>query len=277
MAINNFIPNLWTASFLKNFAAESVFASVCNRDYEGTIKNAGDTVTILELDEPTITAYTGAAITPEAMTGATQALVIDQQYYAAFKVTDVEKAQAAANPMAEYTRKAARGLAKTIDTQIAGLYAQAGSSVSTTSAPLATKSTNILEAIGDCAEALNEKNIPQSGRWMVIPPWFFAKLQICKVNKDTNNSDIISNGYVGRFLGFDLYVSTNVSCATTYVNSKIMCGTRDAISLALQVKETEAYRIEADFADAVKILWLWGKKVVNPNALVTFYSSYAAE
>jgi len=279
MGIQNFIPNLWTAAFLKNFSKEAVFANVVNRDYEGEIKASGDTVIIMELDEPTITQYVPGSTTlvPEAMTGATQTLVINQKYYTNFKVTDVEKSQSKINPMMEYTRKAARGLANTIDIQIAGLYAEAGSSVGSTSVPIDIKSTNLLEKVGDCAEALNGKNIPQAGRWMIVPPWFLAKLQITKVNQETSNSAVINNGYVSRFLGFDFYVSNNVSEASAKVNSKIMCGTRDAISLALQVAETEAYRIEADFASAIKMLYLWGHKVVNPNALCTFYASEVAE
>ena len=46
MSISNFNPTIWTKGFMYNLNKAHVHANVLNRDYEGEIKTAGDTVKI---------------------------------------------------------------------------------------------------------------------------------------------------------------------------------------------------------------------------------------
>ena len=74
------------------------------------------------------------------------------------------------------------------------------------------------------------------------------------------------NGLIGRAAGFDVYRSTLVpnSSSTEY---KVIAGHRSAWSKAEQILETEAYRPEKRFADALKGLHVYGAKVVRPSNL----------
>ena len=54
MAITNFIPEVWSAAILEALRAKLVFPSLCNRDYEGDIREAGDTVHITGYDDVTV-------------------------------------------------------------------------------------------------------------------------------------------------------------------------------------------------------------------------------
>lgn len=64
MAITNFIPEVWSAAILEALRAKLVFPSLCNRDYEGDIREAGDTVHITGYDDVTVRKYVrGQAIT----------------------------------------------------------------------------------------------------------------------------------------------------------------------------------------------------------------------
>lgn len=73
MAIS-FIPEIWSALMLTTLKKNLVYAQpgVVNRDYEGDIANAGDTVRIRSLSRPTIGTYSkgSTTITPEQLTDA---------------------------------------------------------------------------------------------------------------------------------------------------------------------------------------------------------------
>lgn len=119
--------------------------------------------------------------------------------------------------------------------------------------------------------------MPEDGRWLVIPPWFKTKLLLAKALVTDNGAaaDAFTNGKVGRVGGFDLYESNNVSNdGTTYY---IMAGTKKAISFAAQVNKVEAYRPEASFSDAVKGLYVYGAKVVYPDALAVLTATVGSE
>jgi len=59
MAIDNFIPTLWSARLLANLEKRLVYGQtgVVNRDYEGEIAEKGDTVRINSLGPVTIGQY----------------------------------------------------------------------------------------------------------------------------------------------------------------------------------------------------------------------------
>src|SRR4051794_7105006 len=98
MAISNFQPTIWSATLLDTLKNALVFGApgVVNRDYEGEIKAAGNTVKITSISDPTIGDYVkDTDITVQALTDATRSLVIDKQKYFAFEVDDVDAAQSA--------------------------------------------------------------------------------------------------------------------------------------------------------------------------------------
>ena len=95
MALQDFIPKLWSARLLANLDKKLVFRNAVNTDYEGEITRFGDSVVINQMGAVTIKDYTGADIAaPDDVTGATQTLLIDQAKYFNFKVKDITKAQA---------------------------------------------------------------------------------------------------------------------------------------------------------------------------------------
>lgn len=278
MTVNNFIPEVWSAKIFSDFDKATVFGGVVNRDYEGEIRNAGDTVRINAVGPVTVNSYTKnstSSITLQDLTGVQTVLNIDQAKYFAFQVDDVDQAQTNPKIMGEAMRKAGVAIAEIIDADVAGLYTDAGSIVTST----ACGPTAITEVIGKIGRALSENDVPQNGRWMVIPPWMQDKLVQAQLLKwiglpaASTPAGAASMGYVGSCLGFDFYQS-NLLKETTASGSTgrqhyVMAGTRDAITLASQISKVEAYRPEGKFADAVKGLNLYGMKVVQPKALVT--------
>ena len=54
-AIENFIPEIWSARYTRMVERLSVFAGLCNQNYMGEVAEAGDTVKIPTFDHSNIT------------------------------------------------------------------------------------------------------------------------------------------------------------------------------------------------------------------------------
>ena len=278
MALTSFIPELWNARLLNALDKAHVFARLVNRDYEGDIKKQGDTVHINTIGAVTIGTYTkdtDFSTGPEALTTTDSTLVINQAKYFNFAVDDIDTAQAAGDIMDKAMQRAAYGLADAADKYLADQLAAAittanGNQVGTTAVAL-TKD-NVYENVVKIKTILDKANVPTTGRWLVIPPEMVALiLQDDRFVKTggTKAEDTLANGWVARAVGFDIYESNNcnsttASSTTTYT---ITAGDEGACPYAEQISDTEAYRPEKRFADAVKGLHLYGAKVVDPKRL----------
>lgn len=280
MAINNFIPEIWSAQLLSSLKKALVYAgpTVVNRDYEGEVANQGDTVRITSISRPTVSSYTrgSTTITPEQLTDAQRTLVVDQAKYFAFEVDDVDLRQSVNGGalMDEAAREAAYALADTADQYVAGLYSGVASgndlsTVSITSADLA------VQYIVKLKQKLDEANVPNQGRYVVIPPWYEALLLqstlLARVN-ESGSDQTLRNGMVGRLYGFDILVSNNVPLITGD-DYAVIAGYPGAISFAEQIAKTEAYRPQSAFADAIKGLHLYGAKLVRPTGIALLRAS----
>ena len=278
MALTTFIPELWNARLLNALDKAHVFAGLVNRDYEGEIKKQGDTVHINTIGEVTIGTYTkdtDFTSGPQALTATDSTLVINQAKYFNFAVDDIDTAQAAGDIMDKAMQRAAYGLADAADKYLADQLAAAittanGNQVGTTAVALTKE--NVYENIVKMKTILDKANVPTTGRWLVVPPEMVALiLQDDRFVKTggTKAEDTLANGWVARAVGFDIYESnncnsTNASSTTTYT---VTAGDEGACTYAEQISDTEAYRPEKRFADAVKGLHLYGAKVVDPKRL----------
>ena len=280
MAITNFIPEVWSAQLLSSLKKATIFGSpaVVNRNYEGEITDSGDTVKITSISRPTIATYTkdSTTISPETLTDAQRSLLIDQSKYFAFEVDDIDMRQSRDGGalLMEAADEAAYGLADVADQFLAGLYAgvDSGNAIGTTSVTTAALAVSNLIAL---KVKLDVANVPQSGRYVVVPPWYHALL----LGSDTfvradasGNADTLRNGQVGRAFGFDVLMSNNCVNVTgdDYI---VQAGHPMALSFAEQIVKTEAYRPESAFSDALKGLHVYGAKLVRPTAIATLTAS----
>lgn len=277
MAITRFRPEIWSALLLDSLKKSHVYAALCNRDYEGEIKAAGDTVRVTSISRPTVNSYSrNNDVTYEELTDAQRTLVIDQEKYWAFSIDDVDAAQAKGNVIGPAMEEAGFAVNDTVDSYVAGLYTQAAASnalgtVSVTSGDIAYTQLRLL------ALKLTQANVSRVGRWAVLPP--FMASYLLENNKFVNNAAPNANsgahlieGWVGRALGFDLYESNNAPLVTGD-DYAVIAGTNRAITFASQVTKTEALRSEARFADRMRGLYVYGAKVMRPDGLATLIAS----
>lgn len=270
MAITNFIPEVWSAAILEALRAKLVFPSLCNRDYEGDIREAGDTVHITGYNDVTVREYVrGKAITVDDATDKEAAVLkIDKSDYFAFKVNDIDKTQAKADLTGKLTNSAAYNMMKNVETYISNLMDTAVSTPAKTVA-VGTPADAYL-AVVEAGRKLDVQNVPDEGRWLVVSPDFYALLlQDSRFIEGTEaGHNTLLNGVVGQVRGFTVVKSNNVPRKSASPDTQsILAGTNAAVTFAQQVSKVEAMRMQTDFADMVRGLDLYGAKVIRPECL----------
>lgn len=276
MAINTFIPQIWSARILLALEKSFRYAQpgVVNNDYEGEIRQAGDTVKIQSVGDPTIFTYTKNVDmpAPETLTDATRSLVIDQSPGFNFQVDDVDKAQARGSAVMDVAlHRAGYKLADVADSYVANLMAAASTNtIGTTAVPIEVTPTNAYDQLIKMKIKLDKALAPTEGRFAIVPSWFTGALASDSRFIGTRGLDantVLLNGMVGQAAGFNLIESQNVP-NTTATKYKIVAGVDGATTFATQINETKAYQPERRFGDAVKGLQLYGAKVIRPEELV---------
>lgn len=277
MAYDNFKPTLWADSILENLDNALVLGALANKEYEGTISGAGSSVKISEVGNVAVTAYSGT-VNYEELDDASKELLIDKKAYAAVSIDDVDNVQSKPKLLGKLSNRMAYGIANYVDADIASLYADAGITVTgTTSSATDVTSATVISLFTGAGRELDEANAPQEGRVAVVPPWLKEKMVLAKIIRDTDNSATMTNGMIGRYLGFDVYVSNNVSHsgATWYAP---MFFIRDmTIGFASQLNKVEALRAESSFEDKMRALTVYGRKVLYPATLAVAYVASGAE
>lgn len=275
MAIDNFIPEIWSARLLVSLQKSLVYGQegVVNRDYEGEITQMGDTVKINSIGPITVGTYTKNTNIgdPETLTDEQTVLTIDQAKYFNFQVDDIDRAQQKPKVMDAAMQEAAYGLRDVADQYIAEFYTDvaSGNTIGNDTTPVEVDKTNAYELLVDLAVLLTDAKVPTTGRWVIVPPWFYGTLlkddRFVDASK-AGTTDGLRNGEVGKAAGFTVLQSHNVP-NTSGAKYKIIAGHPMAISYAEQINKVEAYRPEKRFADAVKGLHLYGAKLVRPEAI----------
>lgn len=281
MSINNFIPVIWSSRLLQALQKSLVYAQggVVNRDYEGDIQDAGNQIRINSISDPTIVNYTKNTdlAGPETLTDAVRLMTIDQSKAFNFQVDDVDRSQANVSFMNEAMARAGYRLKDVADSFLAADMATgAGVAIGSTATPVVVTPANAYDQLVQARVALDERNVPTDGRWVIVPSWYEAALSLDVRFVGTRGYDqnsILLNGAIGQAAGFNILKSNNVpntpgmsgAPPTAY---KVIAGYSGAVSYAEQISKVEAYRPPARFADAVKGLHLYGAAVIRPYELV---------
>ena len=280
MSIATFIPTIWEARLLAHLDKSLVYGNLVNRDYEGDIKQQGDTVKINQIADITVRDYKkGTDITIDDVDGTPTTLRISQDKYFAFKVEDLDAAQANVNLVDAAMARASYNMRDVVDQYIAGFHTAAGvtDGLGNDATPLSiTSATKAYESLVDLKGALDDANVPADGRFVVVPSQFYGYMLKDSrfVAAGTTKTDtVLANGYIGQAAGFQIYQSNNVP-NTDGAAYKVLAGTRAAISFAQQLTGTEALRMERAFSDMVRGHLVYGAAVVQPKALACMTANF---
>lgn len=259
MAVTHFQQTIWSKKIQDALELKCKLVDNCTRAYEGDCKYA-NTVKILAVGDPTIGQYTGADITIEEMTDASQLLPIDQANYFAFMVDDVDKAQSVPGLPEKFQEKAVHGLAVKRDAYVADLIAS-GANVTTATA---FTQEAVKEAIDLAIVALRERNFDEEAV-LEISPAVYNVFKNNLIELKTNNDELIKKGVVG------MYDNMKVIMTNGLVNdgNHVYCDIRGSKAIAFcgQINEVEAGRMERRFADYIRGLDTFGSKVIDDSRM----------
>lgn len=270
MSYNNFIPTVWAEAIERDLARKAVFAEDCNQKYEGNVQKMGDSVRILGVGKPTITTQVGGEIVlkdPEKVEDTSVTMLINRIAYFNYMVDDIDKRQAAGGVMEALSEESSEGLANAMDVDIAALAADKGA-VKLYGTTQSITVDNVLDTLDEAVQRLQENDVPADAKVVAtVPPWYLTLLRRAYEDLDTDNSQMLKNGRVGRYNNVIIKMSNNVS-AISGGGSNIMVRTQRALAFANPLTHTEPYRPEKRFSDAVKGFCLYGTKIVRPKELI---------
>jgi hypothetical protein len=280
-----FIPQLWAGKMIVKWYDATVLTRITNNDYEGQIRKQGDTVIIRSIPTITIVDYEASdTLSYEKPTSTPVTLLIDKGKAWAVELDDVMKVQSDLPLLNKFTDDAAQQLKISIETAFfaasaiyngmhvrnTGTAAGASSqsfNIGTTSAPVQITDANVLDYIVDTGTVLDEQNVPEGGRWFVIPTWMaglIKKSDLKDASLTGDGQSVLRNGRIGMIDRYTLFSSNLLNhSGTTYWHSHF--GVNDAITFATQLTETETLRSPDSFADRVRGLQVYGYKVVKPE------------
>jgi hypothetical protein len=277
----NWLPVIYSQKVQKFFRTASVVEDITNTDYAGEIENYGDTVNIIK--EPTISVNSyvrGGHIAIQNLADDQLQLVVDQANAFAFKVDDIEERQSHVNWESLATSSGAYALKDSYDANvIAAMLSGAGTTVgsdgSGTDIGFGTGETDPLNAMANCAKRLHGADNPTENRWFLASPEWYeqlaqasAKLMDASVTGDAKSE--LRNGRVtaGQIQGFKCYMTNNFAASTTSNYYKVLWGHMSSTATANAIAKTEVIRDPDSFADVVRGLHVFGRKVLRSAGLM---------
>ena len=150
-----------------------------------------------------------------------------------------------------------------------------------TALPTATVSPAML--VSRMARLLDQQQVDSQGRWLVIDPIMMEVLRdedSRLLNADFGGSGLQNGMVLNNFHGFRVYTSSNLPAVGTGAGTTgtanqntnygvIVAGHDSAVATAEQINKTETYRDPDSFADIVRGMHLYGRKILRPEALVS--------
>lgn len=289
----NFTPQIFSQKVQKFFRRASVVEDITNTDYAGEIENFGDTVKIIK--EPTITVADyarGTAVSTQDLADDQITMTVDQGSYFAFKVDDIEERQSHVNFEALATSSGAYSLKRNYDFNVLKhIYDNAATSAGNTGtdgSPIdGDAATDTLADVVSAAKTVLDGNdVPEENRWLVAPPAFFQQLR--KAGAKLSDQSVLADGGVSQIrngmvtdkplFGFNMYMTNAIAVSSGNAANKtfgssganeyaFLYGHMSAVATANHIAKTELIRDPDSFADIVRGLHVFGRKILRDDAV----------
>lgn len=267
---NHFIPEVFSKKLQAKFYAQTVLSEVTTNEYEGEISGMGNKVNIRTVPSVTVADYTGSLSYADVTSGTIE-LDINKAKSYAFKVDDILRLQADIDFMNEAANDAAQNMKISIEQDVFANVAAGSTLTDINASPANITTSTVLGHILDAGKQLDENNIPEDGRFMIVNPAIASILKQSELRQAYLTGDNVSplrNGYIGMVDRFKMFVSNNLS--TTDGVTSGLYGHPKAIAYASQFTNTETVRLESSFGDGVRGLGVYGFKVILPTAIGEF-------
>ena len=148
---------------------------------------------------------------------------------------------------------------------------------------LSATTVSPLTVLARMARKMDQANVESRGRWVVLDPVFIEMLKdedSRMLNGDFGGAGLQNGLVLNNIHGFRVYQSNALPAAGTGAGTSgttaqstnygvIVAGQDDAVASAEQINKVENYRDPDSFADIVRGMHLYGRKILRPEALLT--------
>lgn len=242
----NYIPELWELGATDAVQFKAVIAKRVNREFEGTIREMGDTVNIPSMSNFTaVDKSTNTDLDAEAFTHPVQQLSINKHKAVAVKIERFAERQAMPGYRSRITRRLGYPIARVIETDLSALFASftSNTAVGTLGQELSIADYRTAWKNLVAAGAIEEAMTDEDTSIFLSPGEYAAALsQEVLISKDYgDNGDAISKAALGAIFGTRVFLSNLLT--TNGAGKDCWWGHKDAITLAVQQK----VRVETDY------------------------------
>lgn len=288
------IPFVFSGLVVEKFYAATVLGAIASTRYEGEIRNMGDKVIIRTRPNITVSPYEiGMDLNTivQRPSSDTIELLIDKGNVFNLALNDVHEVQSDIDLLSMWAEDAAEAMKIEVDKEVLqylatdttgdidahnrGLGAgriSGNLNMGDFGLPRSIDSQNVIRFILDCGQVLDEQNVPETGRWMVIPAWMNTLIKASDLKNASlagDGTSILRNGRLGMIDRFTLYLSNNLQPIGASPSNEypVLFGVSSALAFAAQLTKTETIRSERSFDTLLRGLEIHGRKVVNPVAI----------
>lgn len=317
----NFSPEIFSQKVLMFFRTASVVEGITNNDYFGELASFGDSVRIMLEPVLTVNEYKrGDTITMQNLVDNEITIEIDKANHFAFKVDDIEDKLSHVNWEQLATGSATYALKNSYDKEVLEFMSQgakAANIVNGGTHATAQQTDNVitlghgaghtdpLNLLSLLALKLDEAEVPEEGRYVVVSPRFMellARTDSKLLSTDYNQGEGgLKNGLAmsGKLRGFSVYKTNNAPKFVTdtagaaaadsddsgvieggddaggVLGDVIIAGHMSAVATVSSIDKVEKIRGESTFADIVRGLHVYGRAIIRPESLAVAYCVYA--
>ena len=276
---NSTIPTMVSKTMLEFLKQTLVYANIFNQDYQGEV-TPGNILKIPSIGAVTVEDYTQYTdLTGQDAADSSVSLLVNKQKAYMINIDDIDAIQSVPNILVYYLTDAAYALRRSVDADLAAELVAGGTLITgmgTAAVPLEINSANICAQLRAMALLMDNADAPRVGRGVVLPPWAIEKLVMASIVNSTDNTKIISDGMVGQYAGFNIYMSTAVP-NTASAKYRILAGYPGSATYGIAIEKSEIIRHPTQFVDIARGLCVYGAKTTRPGTVINAVWNCAAE
>ena len=288
------IPEVFAKTLLGRYYDRTLLSSVTNTDIQGEIQQYGQLVHVRQ--RPTVTLrrwQRGQTLVNDMPESGVSTFQIDKAWYWSFVTDDLDDKQVdLKNYVGEWAEEASKEFAKNQDGEVlAGMPTQVASYNAGVAAGYRSQDINlgaagnargldsdsIVDFIVDAGMVLDESNVPDENRFMVIPVWMAGLIKKSELRDASITGDpqsLLRRGLIGQVDRFNLFTS-NLLDGDKTTGTYIPFGVPEATSFATQLTRSKMLDNPNGFGMLHRGLAVYGWKVMRPEALGAAYVNIA--
>lgn len=308
MAYDTFIPTIWNEALNRELKPKYKLAQHTNREYDGDVKQAGDSVRILNVGRPTIYSTTTDSKEtfhtnisgPEMIDNSSITLQVKQIRYFNYYVGDIDKWQMLndGKVMAAYRAETTDALANEVDVYLGqtifvgadvpvitnaysdATYGYIKATAGDSAAVQAGAAQNVLELLDEVVLKARQNNIPDSTPLYVEgTPKFFGLVRRALAKFLTDNVKTVEGREYVEYNNLRISWSNNVKTVAAVDSGNayyeyVTVRTDRAVAYVHPLTHSEPYRPEDGFSDAIKGYIVFDAMVVRPKEIFNIKVTY---